>query len=378
MLSGQRKTIIQIRSCRFVWRVLALGALALSPVVGRADTVYVWSEDGSIQAFDSNGVASVVSTNFPGWNGPVGLALDNFGNLYAGCPDNSSIWKFATDGTSVQVGYIDSVSGLAFDPIGSLYATIPNYAEIVNLGAGPGYELPYPSNYSQSHLGFPIGLAMDSAGNILVANSVPPSSFFFSGFTNTIEKFSPDCTYLGNFASGLNQPWGLAFDRNGNLYVSESGTNQIRMFPSIGAGFVLNSISHSLSNPRGLAFDSAGNLYVANAGNGAVVAFTPTCSGCVFASNLAAPSSIAIWPGLMRRVSPPNLLPGKSSGEAMQIAFTNLAGMSFTVLSSTNVSLPAGNWTVSGPATEISSGLYHFVDLQATNGGQQFYRVRAP
>ena len=48
-----------------------------------------------------------------------------------------------------------------------------------------------------------------------------------------------------------------------------------------------------------------------------------------------------------------------------QFGFTNLSGKVFTTVATTNLSLPSTNWTVLGPATEISPGLYQFTDPQA-------------
>ncbi len=61
-----------------------------------------------------------------------------------------------------------------------------------------------------------------------------------------------------------------------------------------------------------------------------------------------------------------------------QFSFTNLNGLSFTILDATNVSLPLSNWTVLGTATEAPPGQYQFTDPQATNSATRFYRVRSP
>jgi hypothetical protein len=63
---------------------------------------------------------------------------------------------------------------------------------------------------------------------------------------------------------------------------------------------------------------------------------------------------------------------------AFQFAFTDPSGASFTVLSSTNVSLPASNWTVLGSALPVGGGLYQFIDPDATNHSQRFYQLRWP
>jgi hypothetical protein len=63
---------------------------------------------------------------------------------------------------------------------------------------------------------------------------------------------------------------------------------------------------------------------------------------------------------------------------ASQSTFTNLPGFGFSVLASTNIMLPATDWTWLGGATETSPGQYQYTDLQATNFPFRFYRIRWP
>lgn len=63
---------------------------------------------------------------------------------------------------------------------------------------------------------------------------------------------------------------------------------------------------------------------------------------------------------------------------SVQLGFTNAPGATFTVLSTTNLSLPLSNWTVLGGVTEISPGQFQFTDPQAKNHTRRFYRVRSP
>ena len=62
---------------------------------------------------------------------------------------------------------------------------------------------------------------------------------------------------------------------------------------------------------------------------------------------------------------------------AFGFTFTNVPDASFTVFCTTNVGLPASNWTVLGPMTESPSGTYSFSDGSPTNA-QRSYRVRSP
>jgi N-acetylneuraminic acid mutarotase len=60
---------------------------------------------------------------------------------------------------------------------------------------------------------------------------------------------------------------------------------------------------------------------------------------------------------------------------AFQFAFTSTPGASFSVFGTTNLSAPFSDWTALGGVSEILPGQYQFIDSQATNGVQRFYRV---
>ena len=369
-----------------------IGHLATGLIIGyfssisaRADIVYVWSGDGTIQRFETNGIVSIVTNNLSGWNGPVGLALDNVGNLYAGVPSQSRIWRFSSQGQVSLIGNnVDSVSGLAFDSAGNLFATIPNFLEILRLDYRQeyGYYLGGSTNYSQSYLSYPTSLTFDNAGNIFVANGIYP--FANRPYTNTIAKFSSNLSYLGDFATGLNKPWGLAFDSAGNLYVSNSGTNAslrntIVKFTPEGIRSTFATTIFGLNAPQGLAFDSAGNLYVANSGNGTIQKFTPNGIGTVFASGLNSPSSIAIFPGLKLWSATTITLanPKAILGGMFQFELIGNPGLAFTVFGTTNSPLSSTNWVPIGSVTELSPGQYQFIDQDITNNPQRFYRIRS-
>jgi hypothetical protein len=66
------------------------------------------------------------------------------------------------------------------------------------------------------------------------------------------------------------------------------------------------------------------------------------------------------------------------SGGAFWMSFTNMSGLPFTVLGTTNLGLPLSNWDVLGAPTESPPGQYQFTDSQTTNSRGRFYRVRSP
>ena len=76
--------------------------------------------------------------------------------------------------------------------------------------------------------------------------------------------------------------------------------------------------------------------------------------------------------------SPIALSSATMSNGVFRFSFTNTPGANFTVLSTTNVSLPLSNWTALGSLAEISPGQFQFTHSKATTNQQRFYCVRAP
>lgn len=79
---------------------------------------------------------------------------------------------------------------------------------------------------------------------------------------------------------------------------------------------------------------------------------------------------------------PPSLIgPALSSDGTLRLAFTNTPGYLFTIMGSTDPSLPLTDWSVLGQAAYdlAGPGSYQFTDIGAgTNLTQRFYRVRWP
>lgn len=99
-----------------------------------------------------------------------------------------------------------------------------------------------------SGLNGPFGIAFNKAGVLFEADQISGSIYEITNGTKIV------------FASGLHYPAGLAFDHYGNLFVSSQGDGVITKIAPNGT---TNIFASGLNNPLGLAFDSAGNLYVA-------------------------------------------------------------------------------------------------------------------
>jgi len=64
-------------------------------------------------------------------------------------------------------------------------------------------------------------------------------------------------------------------------------------------------------------------------------------------------------------------------GGTLQLNFVYSGSNAFTVLSTTNLSLPASDWTVLGSATNIGAGVFQFSDRVAPSDAHRYYQLRS-
>src|ERR1017187_2970411 len=272
----------------------------------------------------SNGVITTVAgngtTGFRGDNGPAtnaqldprGVAVDSAGNLYVADGNNDRIRKVSngvittvagngTAGFSGDNGPATSAElyiplGVAVDSAGNLY--IADFANglirkvsnsVITTVAGNGTAFSGDNGPATSaQLSFPSGGAADSAGNFYIAdfgnyrirNRKVPNGVITTVAGNGTDGFSGD---NGPATSAqLHGPWGVAVDSAGNLYVADRDNNRIRKVSNgvittvAGNGTVGFSgdsgpaTSAQLSLPNSVAVDSAGNVYIADSNNNRV------------------------------------------------------------------------------------------------------------
>jgi hypothetical protein len=92
-----------------------------------------------------------------------------------------------------------------------------------------------------------------------------------------------------------------------------------------------------------------------------------------YASDTLFASSSANLSGTPPTLLNPTVLP---NGD-FQFSFTNSPAGSFTILGSSEITLPLSNWTVLGSPSETSLGQYQFTDSAAA-ADVRFYSVRSP
>jgi len=202
---------------------------------------------------------------------PQGVTLDGAGNLYIADTNDHRIRL-----VSVSTGNISTIAG--------------NGTTDPSTGAG-GYSGD-KGNASAAELNYPYTVAFDPSGNMYIPDSgnhvvreVAATAGVVTG-NSTITTFAGTGIqgYTGNGAAAnkaeLDSPLGVAIDAAGNVYIADAGNNAIRkvngatqvittlLVNKTGTDYFNGTFAvNALFGPSGLYLDGAGNLYVADSAN---------------------------------------------------------------------------------------------------------------
>jgi sugar lactone lactonase YvrE len=188
----------------------------------------------------------------------MGIAIDSAGNVYIADSRNNLIRKVSTDGT-------------------------------VSTLAGSGKQGSADGKGSAASFFFPAALTVDVHGVVYVADTQ----------NNMIRKITPDGTVTTlagrptaetkdhpGALTRFDNPYGIAVDKNGNVFVSDWDKDQIKKISSDGKVSVFAgtgdrglkdgpAASASFYLPEGITLDQKGNLYVADTYNNRIRKISP-------------------------------------------------------------------------------------------------------
>lgn len=231
---------------------------------------------------------------------------------------NGSIQYSGDGGNAIQAG-LGGIGSLGVDAQGNLYIGSVTSHNIRRVTASDGRIAPYAANGSagfsgdngpalQAQVFSPEGLGVDASGNLYIADrnnrrvrrvtaAGTISTIAGNGFNRSFVEFGPVRT------ANLLQPYAMAVDGQGNLYIADTFNARIRKVTTDGristiagngtpgyAGDGGPALQARIDRPLGIAVDKSGNVYFTQPGNGENVVrrITPDGRISLFAGSLKA------------------------------------------------------------------------------------------
>jgi len=225
------------------------------------------SGNNTIRMITAAGVSSTIA-GFPGTAGtndglgsnarffaPQGLALDDEGNLFVADTDNNRIREMRPHGGGWLVS---TIAGSGSIYAGSCDSCPPSGGYVDGDGTNAQFNLP-------------IGIAVDGAGNIYVADSE----------NSAIRQITPVGTndwMVSSIATnaGFRSPCGVAVDSASNIYVADTYNEEVRKITPAGARWAVTTLAGNgtlgstdgtgsaarFFKPAGIAVGGGGTIYV--------------------------------------------------------------------------------------------------------------------
>jgi uncharacterized protein (TIGR03437 family) len=303
----------------------------------------------TIRKVSGGTISTVAGDNTAGSNGdgaaatsaelssPSGVAVDSKGNIFISDTGNNSIREVSGSIiNTIASDYLLTTPGaLAMDSAGNLYVADTGASQIKRYTSSSGTftvtAIAGNGTKGQSGIG---GTANRAQLNTPAAITISPSGDLYitdtgNGLVLMVPGASPTAkltlvagggtlTDDGKLATltKLNYPKGVAVDACGDVFISDTFNQRIRMVTPNGLIYTVAGMTNSygftgdggpalsaqLNYPTGLLLDSSGNLYVADTANsvirlltvsGAVPCAQPSIGGIITAGNFGAFNSAA-------------------------------------------------------------------------------------
>jgi sugar lactone lactonase YvrE len=135
--------------------------------------------------------------------------------------------------------------------------------------------------WGTSGLQDPYGVAVDGAGDLFIADA----------YSDQVLEIPSGCAVSScqiSIGSGLYIPQGVAVDWAGDVFIADTNNNRVVEVPAgCSGGSCQIEVGSGLSHPENLTLDGAGDLFVADTDNSRVIEFPSGCTSDTCASILA-------------------------------------------------------------------------------------------
>ena len=233
------------------------------------------------------------------FNGPTGVAVDGSGNVYVADAGNTSIRKITANGTVTTFAGFSGVGGsndgvgaaarfntpqgIAVDSVGNVYVADTNNCtvrkitpagSVTTIAGAAGQTGSSDGAGGSARFNGPYAVAVDGAGNVYVADffNATIRKITATGTVSTLAGFAGQPGLTDGFAGSarFNQPYGVAVDGGGNVFVADTYNRAVRKITAAGSVTTLSGPNARFYYPQGIAVDGGGNLYVADGDNQSV------------------------------------------------------------------------------------------------------------
>jgi Putative Ig domain/NHL repeat len=287
------------------------GVYTITIVVAPAGSIITFAGNGTAGYSGDGGIPIAAALNFP-----HGVAADSSGNIYIADAYNNRIrevvkatgniitvagtgaWGYSGDGGAATSAMLNGPTGVTVDSSGNIYIADAYNNRVREVVKATGNIITIAGNgtlgfwgdggaATSAELYFPYAVAVDSSGNVFIADSSNDRIREVVKSTGTITTFAGTGTtgYSGDggpaTSAKLSQAYGVAVDSSGNVYIADAGNNRIRevaastgvitTFAGNGtSGFSGDggaATSAALFSPQGVYVDAAGNVYISDTAN---------------------------------------------------------------------------------------------------------------
>lgn len=274
----------------------------------------------SVSLFSATGTPLSPSTGYTQGciAGPQSTVSDQWGNMWMANSCGGSVTRYANgnpntnwifDFTSNQLvneclGITDvKPFGIAIDHTGNAWVSL-NGSDAAVLVSPSG--VPLARSASDAQIKAPLGIAIDSVGDVYVSNSaIVHVPCYACGDTSdsifgpllpdldnaSVSKISSTGATLARFTGGgIYIPWGIAVDGDDNVWVANFGGNRLSAFKNDGTPIApFGFHSDAILRITGVSIDPSGNVWLANNWLTLPVQTNPGGDGVVVVIGIAAP-----------------------------------------------------------------------------------------
>ena len=227
-------------------------------------------------------------------NTPQGVAVDAQGNVFITDTNNKRVvedaqgentdfgaWPVGTKSTAATLTFKFDNGGEIGAPVisgiigGGVFANTLSGTCVKGATFATGDTCTLLMTFKPGSVGYAFGTVSltDSSKNLIATAEV-------SGTGLGARLIFPNNAIDFSFGSSLKNSRGVAIDQQNNVYIADSGNNQVvKESPTSATAYAQTLVVKSLKNPTSVAVDRAGDVFITDSGNKRVIEETPPASG---------------------------------------------------------------------------------------------------